>query len=66
MIAHQRDVLFPAPSVVQKQVTDLYGCRAIGQIPDVREQFFAISLEKRVKHPAVAVIVEAAHESLFS
>jgi LysR family transcriptional regulator, transcriptional activator of nhaA len=66
MFAHQRDVLFPAPSAVEEQVTGLYGCRSIGQVPDVREQFFAISLERRVKHPAVVAIVEAAHKSLFS
>ena len=37
----------------------------IGRIEQVRERFYAISVERRLKHPAVVAISEAAREKLF-
>jgi LysR family transcriptional activator of nhaA len=37
----------------------------IGRTDAVRERFYAISAERRIKHPAVAVITEAARTDLF-
>ena len=34
-------------------------------MPDVRERFYAISAERRLKHPAVVAISSAAREKLF-
>ncbi len=42
-----------------------YGVHYVGRIHDVKERFYAISLERRIKHPAVAVILEGARESFF-
>jgi LysR family transcriptional activator of nhaA len=36
----------------------------VGQLDEVRERYFAISVERRLKHPAVVAISEAAHELL--
>jgi LysR family transcriptional activator of nhaA len=32
----------------------------------VVERFYAISVERRIKHPAVAAVCEAAREQLFA
>jgi LysR family transcriptional activator of nhaA len=37
-----------------------YGVRIIGKTEDVREQFYAISVERKVSHPAVIAITETA------
>jgi LysR family transcriptional activator of nhaA len=57
--------LFPAPSVVEADVKRQYAVRVIGRLDKVRERFFAISIERKIKHPAVAVISEAARRNLF-
>jgi LysR family transcriptional activator of nhaA len=57
--------LFPAPTVLEEELRRQYGLRAIGQAEDVTERFFGISVERRIKHPAVAAITEAARERIF-
>lgn len=58
--------LFSAPSVIEEEVKTQYGVHAIGQIDAVRERFYAISVERKLKHPAVVAISEAARQELFS
>ena len=57
--------VFPAPTVVKQRVIQQYGVRALGEVDSVRERFYAISPERRIKHPAVAQIVQLAKERLF-
>src|SRR5918993_1300006 len=52
--------LFVAPTVLEKEVTRQYGVVLAGRLADVRERYFAISVERRLKHPAVIAISEAA------
>lgn len=58
--------LFAAPTVVENEVVDLYGAQVLGRAPDVRERFYAISVERRLKNPAVVAITESARQDLFS
>ena len=57
--------LFPVPAVVASEVCRQYGVRVVAPLPDVRERFYAISAERRLKHPAVVAISSAARERLF-
>jgi LysR family transcriptional activator of nhaA len=57
--------IFPAPSIVAAEVRRQYGVRAVGESEQVRASFFAISVERRITHPAVAAITAAARSSLF-
>ncbi len=57
--------LIPVASVIAKDVQRRYGVHYVGRLPEVKERFFAISLERRVKHPAVVAILEGARESFF-
>ena len=58
--------VFIAPTPIAKEVEKQYGVVAIGQTDEVREQFYAISVERRISHPAVSAITEAAREWLFT
>jgi len=58
--------IFPVPSVVDREVCRQYGVRIVGRLPDVRERFYAISAERRLKHPAVVAISSAAKAELFN
>lgn len=57
--------LFVAPDVIEKEVRRQYGVRIVGRVESVRERFYAISVERKVKHPAVIAIADAAREKLF-
>ncbi|MGB0722645.1 MAG: transcriptional activator NhaR [Gammaproteobacteria bacterium] len=57
--------VFSSPSVVRDDVTEKYRVVEIGQTDAVRESFYAISAERRVKHPAVATITAQARLGLF-
>ncbi len=52
--------LVPVPSVIEDSVAKQYGLQLVGRIDAVRERFYAISVERRIRHPAVVTILEAA------
>jgi LysR family transcriptional activator of nhaA len=37
-----------------------------GRIDGIRETFYAITAERKVKHPAIVRLTEAAHARLFA
>lgn len=57
--------VFAAPSVVEAEVMAQYGVETIGRSDEVKERFYAISAERRLKHPAVVAISDAARRALF-
>jgi len=44
----------------------MYGVSVVGREDSLRERFYAISIEKRLKHPAVVAICESARSKLFA
>lgn len=57
--------LFPAPAVIEREVQQQYRVRSVGRIESAKTQFYAISTERKLRHPAVKAISEAARGSLF-
>jgi LysR family transcriptional activator of nhaA len=58
--------LFPAPSVIEKEIRRQYSVELVGRIEAVRESFYAISVERRITHPGVRAITQAARKELFA
>ena len=58
--------VFAAPTVIEAEVRQQYGVRVIGRAEGVRQNFYAISVERKIKHPAVLAIREAARQDIFS
>jgi len=56
---------FAAPSVIEKDVTSQLEVVPIGHAEEVRERFYAISVERRLRHPAVVAMAESARERTF-
>jgi LysR family transcriptional activator of nhaA len=52
----------PVPAVQESQFRREYGFQRIGAARPVTAQFFAISLERRIRHPATAAVVAGARE----
>ncbi|MFT5700482.1 MAG: LysR family transcriptional activator of nhaA [Desulforhopalus sp.] len=59
------DGIFMAPTVIENEIEQQYQVQVIGRTNKIREKFYAISVERIIKHPAVAAISEAAQKKLF-
>jgi LysR family transcriptional activator of nhaA len=57
--------LFVAPTAIARYVQRQYGVRAVGRIAAVVEELYAISTERRLRHPATIAIREAAQRDVF-
>ena len=58
--------VFMAPSVVEAETAQQFGVEVIGRSDELREEFYAVSVEKRITHPCVVAITDAARGALFS
>ncbi len=58
--------VFIGPTVIEAEIESQYGAKAIGRTKEITEEFFAISVERRVKHPCVVAIAEASRTHLFA
>lgn len=57
--------VFAAPTVIAEEICSELGVKALGSTDAVRESFYAITIERKFRHPAVAQIAETARSQLF-
>lgn len=57
--------LFAAPSVLEVEICQQHQVEIVGRLPEITQQFYAISAERRMEHPAVTAIARAARGRLF-
>ena len=57
--------VFAGPSAIEREIVDQYGVEVIGRTDEVRERFYAVSVERRLQHPAIVAISEHARGRLF-
>jgi LysR family transcriptional activator of nhaA len=55
--------VFPAPTIIEEQVRRDFGVTIVGRSTEVRERFYAISLEAEPTHPAVAAVCSGARRA---
>jgi LysR family transcriptional activator of nhaA len=58
--------VFSAPLVLETHLSRLYNVQRIGWAPNVLSTFYAISVERKLKHPAAVAICDAARHTLFA
>lgn len=58
--------IFAGPTAVEAAVIAQYGVHLIGRTDEVRERFYAISVERRLKNAAVVAISNAARHEIFN
>lgn len=58
--------VFVAPAAIAAEIQSQFGVAQIGSRSDLRARFYAITMERRIKHPAVAQITAAARADLFA
>jgi LysR family transcriptional regulator, transcriptional activator of nhaA len=57
--------IFPAPMVFEAEFRRRYDVQVVGRVKTLRQRFYAISVDRRVQHPAVLAIVTAAQQNIF-
>jgi LysR family transcriptional activator of nhaA len=57
--------LFTAPSVIEAEVKRQYNVEVIGRVDAVKERFYAITVNRKLRHPAVIAMSDAAQLDLF-
>lgn len=58
--------VFAVPTVVEAEVRRQYRVQKIAELEGVVESFYALSVERKVRHPAVVAIYDAAREGIFA
>jgi LysR family transcriptional activator of nhaA len=58
--------VFPAPDAVESEVRAAFGVERVGSVDGVRERYWALTVERKLRHPAVLAITETARSELFA
>lgn len=56
--------IFPVTAIISEEVQAMYRVEPIATVPGVTERFYALSVERKIKHPAVLAISEVARKKL--
>lgn len=56
--------LFSAPSILENELKK-YGVHVVARTEEIQERFYAISVERKLRHPLVVKICESAREKIF-
>jgi LysR family transcriptional activator of nhaA len=57
--------VFAVPRVLEDEVRAQYDVQVVGRADEVREVFYAITVERRLRHPAVVAVAETARDAIF-
>jgi LysR family transcriptional activator of nhaA len=57
--------VFATPTILEQRLRRQFDVQVVGRVEDIREKYYAISTERKLKHPGVVAISEAARQQLF-
>jgi LysR family transcriptional activator of nhaA len=57
--------VFAAPDVLEGEIKSRYKVEVVGRAKRIRQRFYAISVEREIRHPGVAAICANARQDLF-
>lgn len=57
---------FPGPTAIEAEISAQYGVELVGRLEGLSERFYALTMERKIKHPAVLVISQTARHELFA
>ena len=58
--------LFAASTAIEEEICRMYRMAVVGRTDEIEERFYAISPERRLKHPSVLLITNTARSDLFT
>lgn len=66
VFAQAGEGFFPAPAIISEEICARYGVIEVGRLDELREAVWLISTERRVQHPEVRAVLEAARTVVFN
>lgn len=57
--------IFPAPAILAEEIRDQYGAVIVGRAARLAATYYAISVERKLTHPAVVAVSNAAKKDVF-
>ncbi len=57
--------VFAAPTAIENEICAMHRVATVGRTDAIQERFYAISPERKLKHPAVVAITERARQAIF-
>lgn len=57
--------VFPAPTAIEREIESQYHVRVVGRLPEVKERFYAVTAERKIKNPIVSAITSVARREVF-
>ncbi|OQW58388.1 MAG: transcriptional activator NhaR [Nitrospira sp. ST-bin4] len=58
--------IFPGATAIEKEICRQYRVQVVGQLDSLKQHFYAITVQRRLTHPAVLAIVQAARRDLLN
>jgi LysR family transcriptional activator of nhaA len=58
--------VFAAPTAIERELLRSRGVAVVGRTAAIRERYYAISVERRLKHPSITAITNAARKEVFA
>jgi LysR family transcriptional activator of nhaA len=58
--------VFAAPSAIESEIVRQFSVQVVGRTDSMHARFYVLSMERKVRHPAVLAIIERARSGLFS
>jgi LysR family transcriptional activator of nhaA len=58
--------VFAGPTVIEEEICRMYRMSVIGETDEIKERYYAISPERRLKHSSVVMITDTARSDLFT
>lgn len=58
--------VFAAPSILSGEMRERHDAVSVGETRELRSEYFAISVERRLTHPCVLAITQSARHGIFS
>ena len=57
--------LFPGSTVIEREICRQYRVQIVGRLDSLKQSFYVISVERRLKHPVVMALFEAARQEVL-
>lgn len=58
--------IFPSVTVMEQEIRRQYRVDVLVRIPSLKQRFYAITVERKLKHPAVVALFDAARKKLLT
>ena len=66
VFGHAGEGLFASPYAIRDEICRQHEVELVGEIQNIRDHYYAISPERRLKHPAVVAISSTARQDTFA